>query len=143
MSGISQEYKVLSIPERLDLALSATLEARWRPYLVRDQHSQVKIYFSRRLDLAPDEVEILLADADQTVRLSCAKREDLSPEQVERCVRDRDPNIRYCIARNVLLTETQRERLLQDSDELVARAARKGPKIRATRRRPGQAELIR
>ncbi len=143
MSDLSEAYKALSIPERLDLALSAILDPGWRPCLVRDQHSQVKIYFSRRLDLGPDEVEVLLADPDQTVRLSCAKREDLSPEQVERCVRDRDPNIRYCIARNVLLTQEQRERLLQDADELVARAARKGPKTRGTRRRPGQAELIR
>lgn len=143
MRDLSRDYKALSIPERLDLALSANLDEGWRPCLVRDQHSQVKIYFSRRVDLSPDEVEILLGDPDQTVRLSCAKREDLSPEQVERCVRDRDPNIRYCIARNVLLTQAHRERLLQDSDELVARAARKGPKTRMTRRRPGQAELIR
>ena len=53
-------YKALSIPERLELALSEGLDPAWRAYLVRDQHSQVKIYFSRRLDLRPEEVAILL-----------------------------------------------------------------------------------
>lgn len=143
MGDSSRDYKALPIPDRLELALSADLDPHWRAHLVRDQHSQVKIYFSRRMDLTPEEVELLLADPDQTVRLSCAKREDLNPNQVERCVRDRDPNIRYCIARNVLLTDAQREQLMQDPDELVARAAQKGPKTRGTRQRPGQAKLIR
>jgi len=77
------------------------------------------------------------------VRLNCAKRADLTPEQVEACVRDADPNLRYFVARNPLLTEEQRQRLLQDSDDLVRIAARKGPKQRGTRCRPGQAEMLR
>ena len=136
-------YKAIPIPQRMDMALSATLEDKWRYFIVRDQHSQVKAYFSRRLDLTPEEVAILLADPDQTVRLNCAKRDDLTAEQVEKCVADRDPNLRYFIARNPLLTEAQRARLLADEDPLVRKAAAKGPKQRVTRARPGQAEMIR
>ncbi|MEJ2060013.1 MAG: hypothetical protein P8Y64_05930 [Gammaproteobacteria bacterium] len=143
MDVLLKEYKQIPIEERMDMALSADLDPRWRPCLVRDQHAQVKAYFSRRADLSAEEVAILLDDPNQTVRLNCAKREDLTPEQVERCVNDRDPNLRYFIARNVLLTETQRNRLLDDPDELVVRAARKGPKPRSTRARPGQALMIR
>ncbi len=143
MSELAKAYKSIPIPERMDMALSADLDAQWRPYLVRDQHSQVKAYFSRRLDLRPEEVAVLLSDPDQTVRINCAKRDDLTPEQVEQCVSDRDPNLRYFIARNPLLTEAQRQRLMNDEDELVCRAARKGPKKRTTRQRPGQAEMIR
>ena len=72
-----------------------------------------------------------------------AKRADLTPEQVEACVSDPDPNLRYFVARNPLLTEAQRQRLLGDSDDLVRIAARKGPKQRTTRCRPGQAEMLR
>jgi hypothetical protein len=142
MDPLLQAYKRIPIPERMEMALSADLESRWRPFIVRDQHSQVKAYFSRRADLSPEEVAILIEDPDQTVRINCAKREDLSAEQVERCVCDRDPNLRYFIARNVLLNEAQRARLLADEDELVVRAARKGPKRRGRRSRPGQAEMI-
>lgn len=143
MDDSLKAYKQIPIPERMDLALSADLDPAWRHYIVRDQHSQVKAYFSRRVDLSAEEVAILLADPDQTVRLNCAKRDDLTPEQVEQCVSDRDPNLRYFIARNPLLTEAQRERLLQDEDPLVVRAARKGPKQREVRQRPGQAPMLR
>lgn len=142
MDDLLKAYKQIPIPERMELALSADLEPKWRHYIVRDQHSQVKAYFSRRADLTQEEVAILLADPDQTVRLNCAKRDDLTAEQVERCVADRDPNLRYFIARNPLLTEAQRARLLADEDPLVVRAARKGPKARSVRQRPGQAEMI-
>ncbi|HSP00270.1 MAG TPA: hypothetical protein VLN90_02285 [Thioalkalivibrio sp.] len=143
MDELLKTYKQIPIPERMELALSADLDPRWRPFLVRDQHSQVKAYFSRRLDLSAGEVALLLADMDQTVRLNCAKRDDLTPEQVEQCVSDRDPNLRYFVARNPLLTEAQRARLMDDEDDLVRVAARKGPKKRSTRSRPGQAEMIR
>jgi hypothetical protein len=103
---------------------------------VRDQHAQVKAYFSRRMDLTGEEIALLLSDPNQTVRLNCAKRADLTPEQVEACVSDPDPNLRYFVARNPLLTEAQRRRLLADSDDLVRIAARKGPKQRTTRCRP-------
>lgn len=136
-------YRQIPIPQRMDMALAERLDPKWRPFLVRDQHSQVKAYFSRRVDLTVEEVATLLADLDQTVRINCAKREDLTPEQVEQCVGDRDPNLRYFVARNPLLTEHQRARLLVDEDELVRIAARKGPKKRTTRCRPGQAEMIR
>jgi hypothetical protein len=142
MDELLKSYKRISIPERMDMALSADLDPKWRACIVRDQHSQVKAYFSRRVDLTPEEVAVLLEDPDQTVRLNCAKREDLTPEQVERCVGDRDPNLRYFIARNPLLNDDQRRRLLADEDELVVRAARKGPKRRGVRQRPGQAEMI-
>ena len=138
-----KSYKAIPIPARMDMALSADLDPKWRPCIVRDQHSQVKAYFSRRVDLTPEEVAILLSDLDQTVRLNCAKRDDLTPEQVEQCVSDRDPNLRYFVARNPLLTDAQRERLLADEDPLVRKAAAKGPKQRTTRARPGQAEMIR
>lgn len=143
MEELTRQYKALSFEERMDLALSGALEERWRPLLVRDQHAQVKAYFSRRMDLTPEEVALLLADPNQTVRLNCAKRPDLTPDQVEACVNDRDPNLRYFVARNPLLTEAQRERLMGDEDELVRIAVRKGPKKRGTRARPGQAEMIR
>ncbi|OBS09531.1 hypothetical protein [Acidihalobacter prosperus] len=136
-------YRALSIEERKALALAADLDAGFRPHLVRDQWSLVKIYFGRRADLCPDEVALLIEDPDQTVRITCARREDLTPEQVARCVEDRDPNLRYFIARNVLLTEAQRERLLGDEDPLVRKAAGKGPKRRRLAARPGQAEVIR
>ncbi|HDP89907.1 MAG TPA: hypothetical protein ENN42_08125 [Thioalkalivibrio sp.] len=140
---LRRNYKAIPIPQRMDMALSADLEPQWRHFIVRDQHSQVKAYFSRRVDLTAEEVAILLADLDQTVRLNCAKRDDLTPEQVEQCVSDRDPNLRYFIARNTLLTDDQRARLLADEDPLVRKAAAKGPKRRETRARPGQAPMIR
>lgn len=143
MTDHLQHYRALSFEQRMELALSAALDPGWRPFLVRDQHAQVKAYFSRRADLQPDEVAILLADPNQTVRLNCAKRTDLTPDQVEACVSDPDPNLRYFVARNPLLTEAQRNRLLHDTDDLVRIAARKGPKQRSTRCRPGQAEMIR
>lgn len=136
-------YQALSTEDRKALALSDDLECGFRPFLVRDQWSLVKIYFGRRVDLRPEEIAVLIDDPDQTVRITCARREDLTPEQVERCVRDRDPNLRYFIARNVLLDEAQRARLRVDVDPLVRKAAAKGPKRRGRRRRPGQAELIR
>lgn len=139
----SERYRSLSFDARMELALSGDLDPNWRRLLVRDQHAQVKAYFSRRADLRPEEIALLLSDPNQTVRLNCAKRADLTPEQVEACVCDRDPNLRYFVARNPLLTEEQRQRLLRDSDDLVRIAARKGPKQRTTRRRPGQAEMLR
>lgn len=142
LANYAEQYRRLPFGERMDLALSANLDPNWRPLLVHDQHAQVKTYFSRRVDLTPEEVALLLADPNQTVRLNCAKRADLTPEQVEACVRDPDPNLRYFVARNPLLTEEQRQRLLRDSDELVRIAARKGPKQRGTRCRPGQAEML-
>lgn len=139
----SAAYKVLSTEERKTLALSEDLDPGFRPLLVRDQWSLVKIYFGRRADLRAEEIAVLIEDPDQTVRITCARREDLIPEQVEICVNDRDPNLRYFIARNVLLTEAQRTRLIEDIDPLVRKAAAKGPKRRGRRRRAGQAELIR
>ena len=136
-------YKSLSTEERKTLALAEDLDPGFRPLLVRDQWSLVKIYFGRRVDLRAEEIAVLIEDPDQTVRITCARREDLTPEQVERCVGDRDPNLRYFIARNVLLNEAQRTLLLDDIDPLVRKAAAKGPKPRARRRRSGQAELIR
>lgn len=136
-------YKSLSIEERKTLALSEPLDDLYRPFLVRDQWSLVKIYFGRRADLRPEEIAILIADCDQTVRITCARREDLTATQVEACVVDRDPNLRYFIARNPLLSDDQRDRLLNDEDPLVRKAAAKGPKRRRRARRPGQAEMIR
>lgn len=136
-------YRALSTEERKILALSEDLDPGFRPLLVRDQWSLVKIYFGRRADLRAEEIAVLIADPDQTVRITCARREDLSAEQVEACVADRDPNLRYFIARNVLLSDAQRARLLDDVDPLVRKAAAKGPKARRRQRRPGQAELIR
>jgi hypothetical protein len=143
MLDYPRQYRAMSFDARMDLALSADLDPRWRPLLVNDQHAQVKTYFSRRMDLTRDEVACLLGDPNQTVRLNCAKRSDLTPEQVEACVRDPDPNLRYFVSRNPLLTQEQRQRLLRDSDELVRIAARKGPRQRGTRCRPGQAEMLR
>ena len=143
LSDYPERYRALPFEARMELALSADLDPRWRPLLVRDQHAQVKAYFSRRADLGPEEIALLLSDPNQTVRLNCAKRADLTPQQVEACVCDPDPNLRYFVARNPLLTEEQRERLLRDSDDLVRIAARKGPKQRSTRSRPGQAEMLR
>jgi len=143
MSDPLAEYKRIPVPERTELVLSAELEARWRPCILRDQDAQVKAYFARRADLSGAEVEALLADPNQTVRLNCARRADLSAEQVARCVADRDPNLRYFIARSPQLSEAQRAALLADPDPLVRRAAAKGPKHRGTRQRPGQAPLIR
>jgi hypothetical protein len=139
----ADRYRALSFEARMDLALSADLDPNWRPLLVRDQHAQVKAYFSRRVDLEPQEITLLLSDPNQTVRLNCAKRTDLTAEQVEACVCDPDPNLRYFVARNPLLSEEQRQRLLRDPDDLVRIAARKGPKQRTTRCRPGQAEMLR
>ncbi|WP_019021682.1 hypothetical protein [Thioalkalivibrio sp. ALE23] len=143
MTELEQQYRQFSFDQRMEMALAAVLDPCWRPFLVRDQHAQVKAYFSRRLDLQPEEVALLLADPNQTVRLNCAKRPDLTPEQVAACVNDRDPNLRYFVARNPLLSEGQREQLMDDEDELVRIAVRKGPKQRGTRARPGQAEMIR
>ncbi|TVP82489.1 hypothetical protein [Thioalkalivibrio sp.] len=143
MADYLERYRAMSFDARMELALSANLDHHWRPLLVRDQHAQVKAYFSRRMDLTGEEIALLLSDPNQTVRLNCAKRADLTPEQVESCVSDPDPNLRYFVARNPLLTEAQRQRLLADSDDLVRIAARKGPKQRTTRSRPGQAEMLR
>jgi hypothetical protein len=143
MMDYSAKYRAMSFDVRMELALSENLDPNWRPLLVSDQHAQVKAYFSRRMDLTQEEVAMLLQDPNQTVRMNCAKRADLNPEQVEACVRDADPNLRYFVARNPLLTDEQRQRLLEDSDDLVRIAARKGPKQRTTRRRPGQAEMLR
>ena len=143
MEELLKEYKRIPVPERTEMVLSADLAERWRPCILYDQDAQVKAYFARRLDLRPPEVAALLADPNQTVRLNCARRSDLAPEQVERCVADRDPNLRYFIARSPQLTVEQRQRLLADDDPLVRRAAAKGPKERGTRKRPGQADLIR
>ena len=143
MADYLERYRAMSFDARMELALSADLDPHWRPLLVRDQHAQVKAYFSRRMDLTGEEIARLLSDPNQTVRLNCAKRPDLTAEQVEACVRDRDPNLRYFVARNPLLSEDQREQLMDDEDELVRIAVRKGPKQRGTRARPGQAEMIR
>jgi hypothetical protein len=143
MADYPERYRAMAFEARMELALSAELDPNWRGLLVRDQHAQVKAYFSRRMDLTGEEIALLLSDPNQTVRLNCAKRADLTPEQVEACVSDPDPNLRYFVARNPLLTEAQRQRLLADSDDLVRIAARKGPKQRTTRCRPGQAEMLR
>jgi len=136
-------YSALSTEERKTLALNPNLDPGFRPYLVRDQWSLVKIYFGRRADLTSAEIDLLIEDPDQTVRITCARREDLNPEQVARCVADRDPNLRYFIARNVLLTPAQRLELQADVDPLVRKAATKGPKHRRIEARPGQAPVIR
>ncbi len=88
-------------------------------------------------------VAALLDDQDHVIRLCIAKRPDLSPAQIERCVGDRDPNVRYFVARHPALRADQRERLLADEDALVRRAAAKGPRPPQTRRRDGQATLVR
>lgn len=139
----SMAYRAFSTEERKTLALDPNLDPGFRPYLVRDQWSLVKIYFGRRADLMPEEIALLIEDPDQTVRITCARREDLSPEQVARCVADRDPNLRYFIARNILLTPAQRLELQADADPLVRKAAVKGPKRRRIEARRGQAAVIR
>lgn len=139
-----QTYKSLPLEERLSLSLRENLSDEERALILHhEQWMQIRVYFSRRFDLRPDEVSCLLQDQDHVIRLSIAKRPDLSAKQVEICVTDRDPNVRYFIARNPLLDAGQRARLHSDEDELVRRAAGKGPRECQTRQRPGQARLIR
>lgn len=137
-------YKLLSLDERMMLALYEALDAEQRRIiLVEEQWMQVRVYFARRADLNGEEIEYLLDDQDHVIRLCLAKRDDLTPEQVARCVADRDPNVRYFIARNPLLTEAQRQHLMGDEDPLVRRAVGKGPRPVQYRQRDGQARLVR
>lgn len=137
-------YKALPLEERLALALNKDIDAIDRDNIVhREQWMQVRVYFARRLDLLPAEIEVFLNDQDHVIRLCIAKRSDLTPGQVAQCVADRDPNVRYFIARNMRLTSSQRELLLHDADPLVQRAATKGPRAPRITGRPGQALLIR
>ncbi len=141
--ALEKQYKSIPLEHRLDMALSDTLPAEYRPFMVREQWMVVKCYFARRADLTADEVAALLADQDHVIRLCIAKRPDLPADLVEACVHDRDPNVRHAISRNPCLTDTQRQHLLTDVDPLVARAAAKGAKQVQYRQRPGQAVLIR
>ncbi len=143
MTDLERQYKALSLEARMELALSATLPEAYRGFMLREQWMHVKCYFARRLDLRPEEISALLDDQDHVIRLCIAKRPDLSPAQIERCVGDRDPNVRYFVARHPALRADQRERLLADEDALVRRAAAKGPRPPQTRRRDGQATLVR
>lgn len=139
---LEKRYKALPLAERMALAVSASLPAEYRPFMLREQWMQIKCYFARRADLSPDEYTALLDDDDHVIRLCIAKRGDLSAELIERCAHDRDPNVRYFIARNPNLSDTLRRELLADPDPLVQRAAAKGPKPVEYRQRPGQARLI-
>lgn len=137
-------YKALSLEERLALALRQRLTDKERELILRrEQWMQVRVYFARRADLRPHEIEFLLADQDHVIRLCMAKRDDLTPEQIARCVADRDPNVRYFIARNARLPEGSRQQLLNDADPLVRRAAAKGPRAVRIEARRGQAALVR
>jgi hypothetical protein len=139
----AQQWRTLSLDEKMRWALSADLPEALRPLLLREQWMQTRCYFARRADLRPHEVAELVADQDYVIRLCLAKRPDLTAEQVARCAGDPDPNVRYAIARNPLLTDAQRTRLCADEDELVRQAAAKGPRPSETRCRPGQAALLR
>lgn len=142
MDDLEQHYKALPLAERLDLALSETLPAAYRPFMVREQWMVIKCYFARRADLSPEEVAALIEDQDHVIRLCIAKRPDLTPAMVEKCVSDRDPNVRHAISRNALLDDAQRELLKHDEDPLVARAAAKGAKATQYRQRPGQTRVV-
>ncbi|BBP05471.1 hypothetical protein TPL01_03700 [Sulfuriferula plumbiphila] len=142
MDDLEKHYKALPLDQRLDLALSETLPAAYRPFMVREQWMVIKCYFARRADLSQDEVAALIEDQDHVIRLCIAKRPDLTPAMVEKCVKDRDPNVRHAISRNALISEAQRAQLRQDEDPLVARAAAKGAKETQYRQRPGQSRLI-
>ncbi|MHB1566533.1 MAG: hypothetical protein ACYCXG_07415 [Acidiferrobacter sp.] len=137
-------YKALPLEERLALALRPELADHERHLILhREQWLQVRCYFARRADLRPDEIGILLDDADHVIRLCIAKRGDLTANQIERCVSDCDANVRYFVARNPGLHPQQRERLLADADPLVRRAAAKGPRAPRITGRPHQALLVR
>lgn len=142
MDDLEKHYKALPLAERLDLALSETLPAAYRPFMAREQWMVIKCYFARRADLNPEEVATLIEDQDHVIRLCIAKRPDLTPAMVEKCVNDRDPNVRHAISRNALINEAQRAQLRRDEDPLVARAAAKGAKATQYRQRPGQSRLI-
>lgn len=137
-------YKARPLEDRLALALAEQLDDDTRQIILHEeQWMQVRCYFARRLDLRPQEINVLLNDSDHVIRLCIAKRHDLTAEQIEKCVGDRDPNVRHAIARHPALTEAQRNRLMADEDEIVRFAVQKGPKAFRTRQRPGQAMLVR
>ncbi|HQU15840.1 MAG: hypothetical protein B7Z66_03275 [Chromatiales bacterium 21-64-14] len=141
---LERHYRALSLEERMRLALCEDLPDGYRELILRkEQWMHVRVYFARRVDLRPQEVEALLGDADHVIRLCIAKRHDLTSAQVACCVEDVDPNVRYFIARNPLLTDAQRQRLMVDGDPMVRRAAAKGPRAMEVRQRPGQARLVR
>ncbi|MHB1173623.1 MAG: hypothetical protein ACYCZJ_00665 [Sulfuriferula sp.] len=142
MDDLEKHYKALPLAERLDLALSESLPAQYRLFMVHEQWMVIKCYFARRADLSQNEVAALIEDQDHVIRLCIAKRPDLTPAMVEKCVNDRDPNVRHAISRNALTSETQRALLRLDEDPLVARAAAKGAKDTQYRQRPGQTRLI-
>ncbi len=136
-------YKALSLEGRLAVALTPELPEAYRQCILDDQWVQTRCYFARRLDLRPQEIEILLSDSDHIIRLCIAKRHDLNPEQIARCVGDSDPNVRYAISRSPQLSPQQQEQLRMDTDPLVRKAALKPAKELRTRQRPGQAVLVR
>lgn len=142
MTDLEKQYKALPLAERLDLALSDSLPADYRPFMVREQWMVIKCYFARRADLNMEEVNALIADQDHVIRLCIAKRPDLTTEMIDSCVNDRDPNVRHAICRNANLRPSQRQQLQQDIDPLVARAATKPPKETQYRQRPGQTRVI-
>lgn len=142
MNDLEKQYKSLSLQTRMDIALSQTISADYRPFLAVDQWNVIRCYFSRREDLSAEEIETMIEDDDYVIRLSLAKRDDLTVEQVNKCVTDVDPNVRHAIARSTLLNDQQRELLLNDEDDLIRRAARKGPRKIQYRQREGQARLI-
>lgn len=142
MTNLEQQYKNLSLEERMKLAVAPLIEPAYRVFMLHEQWMQIKCYFARRADLSAAEITQLSLDDDHVIRLCVAKRHDLPLDTINRFVSDRDPNVRYFIARNPLLTQAQRERLMNDSDVLVRRAAEKGPRAMAYRQRPGQAKLV-
>ncbi|WP_205736149.1 HEAT repeat domain-containing protein [Acidiferrobacter sp. SPIII_3] len=140
----TRAYKALPLEQRLALALREHLSLDQRHLILHhEQWMQVRCYFARRADLAPDEIAILLEDQDHVIRLCVAKRPDLTSSQAARCTTDHNPNVRYAIARNPALSDDLRELLKADPDPLVRRAAAKGPRLPRITRRPGQAALIR
>jgi len=142
MNDLEKQYKALPLKARIEMALSDSAPENYRLFLAEDQWSVIRCYFSRREDLNPDEVAIMIKDDDYVIRLSIAKRNDLTNEQVAQCVIDADPNVRHAIARNILLSERQRQILLNDEDDLIRRSAQKGPRKIKFRQRKNQARLI-
>jgi hypothetical protein len=143
VSPTKNTYKALSLQERLTVALAPEVPDVYRQCLLAEQWIQTRCYFARRLDLRPEEIELLVHDEDHIIRLCIAKRHDLSPAQIAHCVTDSDPNVRYAISRSPQLSEEQRQQLQRDPDPLVCKAASKPAKEFATRQRPGQAVLVR
>ena len=63
-AALEKRYKALPLGERMALAVSDSLPAEYRPFMLREQWMQIKCYFARRADLSPDEYAALLDDDD-------------------------------------------------------------------------------